>query len=279
MGSAKIIDGVRAKMLRAQQQLTCLEGDITRYGQFVEGQICHEVDVAAGRQTWVYRGENDVPVEFSVRVGEVIHNLRSSLDHLITQLVLENGQQPTTRNAFPIFRSKEQYEKDAKRMLQGLHEAARTRIESLQPFKKHGFIGSQLWMLHCLSNVDKHLCLNMTSTYMRGPQVEIEETQGPVNRAPLKGNGRSGVLQTNSEILVVDNPHVDLAVRFKVDVVFDTNHLAKTSSQTENSDSIEAEFDLFEKHGGSVRSVVTTLSRCLGDVESVCHSFGVQTTP
>ena len=79
MKSAKIIDGVRAKMLRAQQQLTCLEGDITRYGQFVEGQISHEVDVAAGRQTWVYRGENDVPVEFSVRVGEVIHNLRSSL--------------------------------------------------------------------------------------------------------------------------------------------------------------------------------------------------------
>ena len=279
MGSAKIIDGVRAKMLRAQQQLTCLEGDITRYCQFVEGQICHEVDVAAGRQIWVYRGENDVPVEFSVRVGEVIHNLRSSLDHLITQLVLANGQQPTKRNAFPIFRSKEQYQKVAKEMLQGLHEGTEARIELLQPLKKHGGMGSQLWMLHCLSNVDKHRYLNMTSTYMRGPHIEIKETQSPVNRAPLKGYGKSGVLKRNSEILAMDNPNVELAVRFKVDVVFDTNHMAKASLLTESSDSIEAEFDLFEKHSGSGSYVVTTLSRCLRDVESVCHSFGVQTTP
>ena len=42
---------------------------------------------------------------WGVLIGEILHNLRSALDHLIWQLViLETGAPPTTtKTAFPIF--------------------------------------------------------------------------------------------------------------------------------------------------------------------------------
>ncbi len=42
---------------------------------------------------------------FSVVVGDVIHNLRSALDHLAWQLVILDGGQPNDSTQFPIYES------------------------------------------------------------------------------------------------------------------------------------------------------------------------------
>jgi hypothetical protein len=38
-----------------------------------------------------------------VILGEIIHDLRSSLDHVVWQLVIANGSLPGYWNQFPIF--------------------------------------------------------------------------------------------------------------------------------------------------------------------------------
>jgi hypothetical protein len=47
---------------------------------------------------------------WGVQVGEIVHNLRSALDHSIWELViLTTGRPPAlpTKNQFPIFKSKD----------------------------------------------------------------------------------------------------------------------------------------------------------------------------
>lgn len=44
-----------------------------------------------------------LPTRFSVLIGEIVHQFRSGLDHLLWQLVLVNRCQPHSRSEFPIF--------------------------------------------------------------------------------------------------------------------------------------------------------------------------------
>jgi hypothetical protein len=45
---------------------------------------------------------SDARRDFGIIVGDIAHNLRSSLDHLVWQLVLQNRRLPSRRNQFPI---------------------------------------------------------------------------------------------------------------------------------------------------------------------------------
>ena len=165
------MEGVQAKLKRAREGLQNLELDIDRFCKFQGCQIDHCISKEAGKQTWTYRGDPQVPIEFSVRVGEIVYNLRSALDHLVWQLVLANGNDPGDRNEFPIFHDQTKYLNAVKRKLKGVSLGAQSTIKAYQPFQKHGGIGSQLWMLHGRSNIDKHRHLNM-SLRLRSRQTQ-----------------------------------------------------------------------------------------------------------
>jgi hypothetical protein len=88
------------------------------------------------------------PPEWSPIVGDIVHNWRSALDHLAYQLVIRNGNTPSSRTQFPIF-SKSPFDaslysktKDAKNALErwngqvsGMHPSDVAVIERLQPYK------------------------------------------------------------------------------------------------------------------------------------------------
>ena len=52
-----------------------------------------------------------------------------------------------------------------KRALKGVAEGHCELIESFQPFQKDGDIGSHLWMLNCICNIDKHRHLNVVALH------------------------------------------------------------------------------------------------------------------
>ncbi len=95
--------GMSAKIGRACDQIEALEADMDGFCTNIKQSIVHEINKDAGKQAWVYRGATpDVPIEWSVRIGEILYNLRSALDHLVWQLVLANGQEPGRDNQFAI---------------------------------------------------------------------------------------------------------------------------------------------------------------------------------
>ena len=77
-----------------------------------------------------------VPIEYSIRLGEIVYNLRSSLDQLIWQLVHANYKKPSHRNEFPMFDDESRFNKAEKTKLAGVSLRALARIKELQPFRK-----------------------------------------------------------------------------------------------------------------------------------------------
>ena len=103
-----------------------------------------------------------------------LHNLRSALDHLAWALVLENGGEPgdtDPKTQFPIFlnppKSKTGQPKQVTIRAKdgGPSLAATTILEMLQPYNGGHEANSPppLWLLRCLSNIDKHQTLTVTA--------------------------------------------------------------------------------------------------------------------
>jgi hypothetical protein len=104
-----------------------------------------------------YRPEEPPPLHFGVIVGDYLHNLRCVLDHVIWQLVLLNGRNPTYRNAFPICDTREDFEKATKRELRRLADDQLELVAAFQPYHLDGDPKEHsLAVLRDLSNIDKH---------------------------------------------------------------------------------------------------------------------------
>jgi hypothetical protein len=121
------------------------------------------------------------PVEaWGVRIGEIVHDLRSALDHLVWQLTIANGHVPPPfplgtgdqwrRTGFPITDSSSGFGALDRRGgitskprsggingLWGVRDRLRTEIQRLQPWccRKHPE-RTDLWKLQELWNIDKH---------------------------------------------------------------------------------------------------------------------------
>ena len=120
------------------------------------------------RRVGIYTGKTGLaPAEFSIRAGEIVHNLRSSLDHLVWQLVSTSDQKPGARNAYPIGKDAQGYDKIKQSRLRGVPQAAREIIGRNQPWSPPGS-GSNLWALYCMSNEDKHRHLPMVAVVPNG---------------------------------------------------------------------------------------------------------------
>lgn len=93
---------------------------------------------------------------WAVIAGEVVHQLRSALDHLACQLVEANHGSVTNKTAFPIFDSPNECEARIEGILKGASVEAISFIKALKPYKG----GNQmLFALHRLDITDKHRLL------------------------------------------------------------------------------------------------------------------------
>src|SRR5216683_4202653 len=93
--------------------------------------------------------------------GDIIHNLRSALDHLAHQLVFVGSPHLTTstisRNiGFPIAESMAKYEAIKVGKVEGMRPEAKEAIDRLKPYKGGN---DPLWRVHELDNIDKHRAL------------------------------------------------------------------------------------------------------------------------
>jgi hypothetical protein len=130
------LDGCCAKLNRAQETIETLDGEIkafvkndpNRFEIFADFQKAFE-------DVFKVRGDPDPPLRFAVIAGEVVHHLRSALDHLLYALIVNNGFSPTKNAQFPICDNKEFLEKACKRgRIQGTNIQAKLLIESAQPY-------------------------------------------------------------------------------------------------------------------------------------------------
>ncbi|MBD8205180.1 hypothetical protein IFU08_09310 [Microbacterium sp. CFBP 8790] len=104
------------------------------------------------------------PLSIAVMFGEVLHNLRSCLDHVARLLVLAAGGTPVDKppraTSFPILLDAPSRSLG---VFPGIRPEALEAIESLQPYRSAEGERHPLWRLSILNNIDKHRLLHVTS--------------------------------------------------------------------------------------------------------------------
>jgi hypothetical protein len=113
---------------------------------------------------------------WSITIGEIIHNLRCTLDYLVFQLViLETKTTPpeSAKIQFPIFDTEPGFKsRGVPTMLKGVGIDAIALIKSLQPFATGERNQSPLRHLRELSNWDKHRSISLTGASTHGVSVQ-----------------------------------------------------------------------------------------------------------
>lgn len=92
--------------------------------------------------------------------GDIVHNLRSGLDHLAQHLAAVGDPNLTDKELrqieFPIAETVAKYESDKARKVKGITREAVDAIDRLKPYKSGN---DSLWRIHELDNIDKHRAL------------------------------------------------------------------------------------------------------------------------
>lgn len=101
---------------------------------------------------------HDPPEELSVIIGDCLQNMRMSLEHIVWALAeQELGREPG-HTAFPICKTREDFENRGKKGIRNIPQRAKLVIGSLQPYITGGKDpeGEPLWQLNEYANIDRH---------------------------------------------------------------------------------------------------------------------------
>jgi hypothetical protein len=158
----------RTKLARADELYDDLLTEIKTWIDLGNGRI--EAEYRPKRLEYVYIARVvPPPLRWGAIFGDCLHNLRSSLDTLMWQLVLLRGGEPSRQTQFPIFQRRAAYRARAPAMIEGVSRRDRGTLERLQPFY-HSRLrgrppgGHPLALLARLSNIDKHRVIHAATT-------------------------------------------------------------------------------------------------------------------
>lgn len=150
------------KLDRALQHLQSLESKVHLWKQGDAHRYVPEFDRKSGKKRIKVEILDTSPVEFGIIIGDCLHNLRSALDNLVIELIVaRHGDPPPSRfvehSEFPIFGSKVMNSSACRKRIGSIAPTTQTIIEELQPYKRgKKYASDSLWLLHKLSNMDKH---------------------------------------------------------------------------------------------------------------------------
>jgi len=126
-------NGVRAKIAQALELLLQLDEQLHAY--LDSDPITFEWQAQPDGETLALAlvVTRPPPIMLSLLVGEVVHQLRSALDHLAYALVVAAGNTPTRSTAFPMLTARPT---NGLTVAGGLTHRALANIEEFQPYQR-----------------------------------------------------------------------------------------------------------------------------------------------
>jgi hypothetical protein len=231
--------GCEEKLKRAELHFESLDETIAEFFETDSEvyRIVTEIDV--GNSLYVGRVSiaDELPLGWSVIVGDFLHNLRATLDHLLWQCVIANDRKPRFGNSFPIFDDlppddpsngeRERWE----RCIRGVHPEVVKFIEFCQPYNRLDGPGVHtLTRLRELSNADKHRTLAAVLSAVHGDRkqftlrpVELRHIRPPTENMQVKAGRplKDGDLVFEMPITIIGpNPEIKTEGGVPLDVGF-----------------------------------------------------------
>ena len=167
---------IYARVARAKDHLGTLQSDIDAFCRRNAHEVRHEIDAETEEKIVVYYAREDFPVAWSLIIGEIAHNLRSSLDQAVYDLTIRESGQPLPLSEFPIFTDRDAFNRTTKGgglyKIRGIGQKAREAIEKVQPFNTRSEGKESLtWLLHELSVIDKHRTIHLCRRKTLGMEI------------------------------------------------------------------------------------------------------------
>jgi len=170
------IDGCRAKIARAKELIEVLDSELSTILSDGRYEIVSEHEFQQRRFVFRLHGEQ-FPLRISVLAGEIIHHLRSTLDHLIWAGAHKVGlsSDKLRRITFPICATPAKFKEAVKNgALSGVSDTLKNFIESLQPYRTPDPSTSIVQILHDLDIIEKHrLLVVVTHAARMGQHLQI----------------------------------------------------------------------------------------------------------
>jgi hypothetical protein len=148
-----------AKLDRAREMIPVLRAEIDEYYVSNPFVLRTEHREDPKRLEAVVESVRQPPLRLGVLMGEFVHSLRSTLDHLVWQLALTRTATPHRRLQFPILDSRPSeadWRSTVGDQLQKVPSDAVQRIWDLQPFQSENPEINALRIVRELDNEDKH---------------------------------------------------------------------------------------------------------------------------
>lgn len=165
------------KVDRAKFHLSTLQSEIDKYIESNPFKVVVEQDETSSNHKWTLRVSHDIPFIFAAIIGDIIHNLRASLDLLAAQAVIHNGGNPKDVY-FPFSHNEESLdEMIKKRKIKRAGDHIVDLIKNLQPYKGGN---EKLREIHDLDITDKHKTLIPVAHYAGIENFEMLGASGPV---------------------------------------------------------------------------------------------------
>ena len=227
------IDLVRLKIERANKHIRELQAAILAFNATNPHEVSAKRDPQTRKLIYYVLKAEPVPVEIAMIAGDILHNLRSALDHLAYQLFMvgTRGVGDPKHVYFPIFDDAAKYKAGVGGKVKGMRQDAIDAIDAIKPYKGGN---DTLWRLHKLDNFDKHRLLitvgaafsNFNVGQHLGPKLaEMMKAQGlPMPAIPdlyISPTDRMFPLKAGDE-LFIDAPDAEVneKIKFLFDIAF-----------------------------------------------------------
>lgn len=226
--------GARLKWDRANEQAGELSAEI---GAFLNDErnrykLALDRDTDTPEERVIIRFDRATPDVWSVRIGEIVHNWRSALDHMVYEIAAAEGEGKVPMGTeFPIFLDRAQFASKNRGgglyKIRGLPEPARTSIEEIQPFNRDDSPERhRLWALQELSNWDKHRLLHLTNLAAAVRNLRVEPWPGiTIDAVSVRADGEiedGGVLATyRVSGVATDGAQVLVDAQIVTDIAFE----------------------------------------------------------
>lgn len=201
MTTTASLDGCELKLARALTHFSALQDKIAEVVNDKTKSLRTGVDPKTGSEFAKIEGPTDLGPELGIIVGDYVHNLRTSLDHLVHQLAVLNGAPPLDvdrSRQFPICTDEPSYWREVRRgvtyrdrCLSGIEEEHRKRVDAIQPYH-YGKAADRnsIAIVGELDNADKHRVVNAAVTGLRWPDgTELRTSAGMVDLTISFGPG------------------------------------------------------------------------------------------
>jgi hypothetical protein len=145
--------GPKLKIERAECHIAELERANRAFFERKPYRISTDIDSKSGERIFRVGLTEPLPSKISAILGDIIHNIRSTLDHLVCDLIRANKREPDGGSGFPITQRRKNLKPGTVTKIEGVSPKAERLILRLKPYEAGN---PALWKIHMLDVLDKH---------------------------------------------------------------------------------------------------------------------------